>query len=283
MEDNLVEYPQQICVNSWLTALVSLKREIAVSDRGHDPVTFFIDGLEEWPALEAIRMNDLLRVAILQGDEAVAKSLIPVTAFQHAVEKLLHRVFQRVQSLLGSDAPTMSGDLVRWKCNQFSVGKAGSGVPPWSGLLPPRPMTVICLRIGQMDGDPVAGSLRGQCSSCGADVLFAPSAQAIISEGAELVCLTCEARDEPEIDIEQREKIARLKAKAEGAYDAIYEMHDDEQISRNVDSAEAWLLSAAELERKAGLITDAEATEKRAHHIRAVYRHQFMPPPDGIS
>lgn len=280
LEDDLVEYLQPVCVNTWLAALVSLKREIALSDHGHDPVTFFIDGLEDWPVLEAIRMNDLLRVTILQGDEAVAKCLLPSIEFQQTVDKLQHRVFQKVQSVLGSDAPAISGELVRWKCNQFSMGKAGAGVPPWSGVLPHDPMRVICLRVDQMDGDSVAGSLRGRCSSCAADVLFAPSSQAIISEGAELVCLNCAARDKTRIDIDRLEKIARLKARAEAAYDAIYELHDDQQIARNVDSAESWLLSAAELERKAGLTMDAEATEKRAYHIRMVYRHQFMLPPD---
>lgn len=279
LDEDWVEYPQPVCVNDWLKALLGVQREIAFGDRTRDPTTFFILGAGGWPVFEAIRMNHSLRIALLQDGDALGKCLIRVTGFQLAVEEHLHEVFQHVHSL-GGDPPTMSGHLVRWKCGQFSAKKAGAGIPAGEELVSCQPAAVICLRADQMIGGSTAGSLRGRCPRCDAEILIAPSSQVIVSQGAELVCLSCAARDQPEINIEQREKIARLKAKAEAAYDAIYELHDDKQIAQNVECAEAWLRSAAELERDAGLVMDAEETEKRAQHIWNVYRHQFRRSPD---
>lgn len=81
-------------------------------------------------------------------------------------------------------------------------------------------------------------------------------------------------------DNERLVEIAKLKAQAEKAYDEMYELHDDREIAWRAEFAEAWLRSAARLEREAGLLAEASETEKRAMHIRTVYRRQFMQPPD---
>lgn len=63
----------------------------------------------------------------------------------------------------------------------------------------------------------------------------------------------------------------------------MYELHDDQEIAWRAELAGGALLSAARMEREAGLVAHAEATEKRARHIRAVHRHQFMQPPDRLA
>lgn len=279
LDEEWVEYPQPVCVNDWLKAVLGVQREIAFGDRARDPTTFFIVGPPGWPVLEAIRMYDSLRIALLQDGEALAKCLVSVTSFQLAVEEHLHQVFQRALSL-GGDPPTMPGHLVRWKCRQFSAKQAEAAFPSGVDIASSQPAAVICLRADQMIGEPTAGSHHGRCPGCDAELLIAPSSQVAISEGAEVICLTCASQHQPGIDAQRHEEIARLKAKAEAAYDAIYNMHDDRQIAWNAELAEDWLRSAARLEREAGLAEDADATEKRAQHIRKVYRHQFMQPPD---
>jgi hypothetical protein len=279
LDEDWVEYPQPVCVNDWLKALLGVQREVAFGDRTRDPTTFFLSGPRNWPLFEAIRMYDSLRIALLQDGEALAKSLVSVTDFQLAVEEHLHHVFQDVLSQ-GGDPPTMPGHLARWKCRQFSAKQAGAGVRSGADLVPCQPAVVICLRADQMIGEPTAGSYHGRCPQCNAEILIAPSSEVMISQGADVLCLSCAAQDQPGIDTERREEIARLKAKAEAAYDAIYQMHDDRQIAWKAELAEDWLRSAARLEREAGLAEDADATEKRAQHIRKVYRHQFLQPPD---
>lgn len=274
-----IEFPQPICVNDWLAALVSLHWEVLLADRAHDPMTFYIDGPKGSPAFEVIRMHHKLRTALLRDDEALAKSFMAISALQAAVEDHLDEVFRLVRSL--GDAPPSTAPLLQAQCRQFWTGKAGGGAPTEQQLAPVTP-TIICIRVDQMAGDPVAGSYRGRCSRCGAEVLVAPSSHRMLSLGAQPLCLSCAAVDRSAAEIERAENIARLKAKAEAAYDDIYNMHDDRQIAEKVEFALAWLRSAAQLEREAGLTADADATEKRAQHIRTVYRHQFLQPPDRL-
>lgn len=272
-----IEYPEPVCVNDWLAALVRVYWEVALADRAHDPMTFFIDGPEGSPAFEVIRIQDSLRIALLREDEAVGKCLTPVAGLQLALEDHLDEVLRLARTQ--GDAPASTAWLLQPQCHTFLTGKAGSGAPSEQQLAPSLP-TIVCIRVDQMRGDPVAGSYRGRCSRCGAEVLIAPSSHRMLSLGAQPVCLSCAAVDRPAADVERLERIARLKAKAEAAYDDIYNMYDDRQIAEKVEFALAWLRSAAQLEREAGLIAHAEATEKRADHIRKVYRHQFMQPPD---
>lgn len=275
-----IEYPEPVCVNDWLTALARLYWEVLLADRAHDPTTFFIDGPEGSPAFEVIRMQNSLRIALLRNDEAVGKCFTPVARLQTAVEDHVDEVFRRALSL--GDAPASAAPLLQSQCRTFWIGKAGSGAPSEQQLAPSTP-TIVCIRADQMAGDPVAGSYRGLCSRCGAEVLAAPSSHRMLTLGAQPVCLTCAAAERPAADLERLEQIARLKAKAEAAYDDIYNMHDDRQIAEKVEFALAWLRSAAQLEREAGLTMEADATEKRAEHIRTVYRHQFMQPPDPLA
>jgi hypothetical protein len=278
--DHAIEYPEPVCVNDWLAALVRIYWEVALADHALDPMTFFIDGPEGSPAFEVIRIQDSLRIALLRGDEAVGKCFTPIAGLQAAVEEHLDEVFRQAQSL--GDAPVSPALLLQPQCRQFWTGKAGSGAPSEQQLAPSTP-AIVCIRADEMAGDPVAGSYRGRCSRCGAEILVAPSSQRMLTLGAQPVCLTCAAADRSAPDLARLENIARLKAKAEAAYDDIYNMHDGPQIAEKVEFALAWLRSAAQLEREAGLTMDADATEKHADHIRTVYRHQFMHPPDPLA
>lgn len=275
-----IEYPEPVCVNDWLAALVRLYWEVVLADRAHDPTTFFIDGPEGSPAFEVIRIQDSLRIALLREDEAVGKCLTPVAGLQLALEDHLEEVLRLARTQ--GDAPASTASLLQPQCHTFWTGKAGSGAPSEQQLAPSIP-TVVCIRVDQMGGDPVAGSYRGGCRRCGAEILVAPSSHRMLSLGAQPLCLACAAVDRAAADIERFENIARLKAKAEAAYDDIYNMYDGRQIAEKIEFALAWLRSAAQLERDAGLTIAAEATEKRAEHIRKVYRHQFMQPPDPFA
>lgn len=280
LDGDAIEVPEPICVNDWLAALVSLHWEVLLADHAHDPITVYIDGPPAAPALEVIRIEDKLRIALLRDDEALAKSFTAISALQTAVEDHVDEVLRLVRSL--GDAPPSSAALLQRHCRQFWTGKAGGGAPTEQQLAPSTP-TVVCIRVDQMAGDPVAGSYRDRCARCGADVLVAPSSHRMLTLGAQPLCLSCAAIDRPAAEIGRFESIARLKAKAEAAYDDIYNMHDSRQIAEKVEFALAWLRSAAQLEREAGLTADADATEKRAAHIRTIYRHQFMHPPDPFA
>jgi len=153
LDGDWVEYPQSVCVNDWLKALLGVQREIAFGDRARDPATFFIVGPPGWPVLEAIRMYDTQRIALLQDGEALAKCLVSVTSFQLAVEEHLHQVFQRAVSL-GGDPPTMPGHLVRWGCRQFSAKQAVAAFPSRVDLASSQPAAVVCLCADQMIGEP---------------------------------------------------------------------------------------------------------------------------------
>jgi hypothetical protein len=144
-----------------------------------------------------------------------------------------------------------------------------------------EPTFVMCVRVDQMIGEPVEGSSRELCSSCGAEVWAAPSSRSVVAEKAlAIFCIQCAAPGNAAEDEERAAAIARLKREAEQAYDEMYDLHDDREIRWRAEFAVEGLRSAARLEREAGLVEDAEATEARAQHIRRVYRHQFMQPPD---
>jgi len=192
LDDAASEYPVPVCVNDWLTALVRVYWEAALADHALDPMTFFIDGPEGAPAVEVIRMQDSLRIALLRDDEAVGKCFTPMAGLQTAMEEHLGEVLRQAQSL--ADAPTSIAPLLQPQCRTFRTGKAGGGAPTEQQLAPSTP-TVVCIRIDQMAGDPVAGSYRGRCSRCGAEILVAPSSQRTLTLGAQPVCLSCAGGD----------------------------------------------------------------------------------------
>jgi hypothetical protein len=76
------------------------------------------------------------------------------------------------------------------------------------------------------------------------------------------------------------EEIAKLTAQAEKAYDTMYDLYDDGGIRWQFELAYDSLLSAARTATEIGLTEEAAAAQARAQHIRQVYRHQFMRPPD---
>jgi hypothetical protein len=285
LDDTVVEYPEDVCLNDWMAALLTLQQEISSLGHSHVPITFFIDGLPGWPLFEVIRMDDLARAALIQGDEAVASCLLSTADFQVAVDRFLHSIFEEARRLGTGGADPLPTQLVRPYCDQFWTGKAGGGLAPGFENELDQPARVICIRAEQMTGDPVAGSARARCSQCQAEVLVAPSFQATVAQGAQVwcqICMLCE-RLAPSADLKREQEIAELKAKAERAYEEMYELHDDQEIAWRAELAEGALLSAARMEREAGLVAHAEATEKRARHIRAVHRHQFMQPPDRLA
>jgi hypothetical protein len=79
---------------------------------------------------------------------------------------------------------------------------------------------------------------------------------------------------------EAQARISALVRDAEAAYDKMYDVHDPRDAKWQYELAYDWLRDAAKIERELGLEEDAMAHEARAQHIRTVYRHQFMMPPD---
>jgi hypothetical protein len=76
------------------------------------------------------------------------------------------------------------------------------------------------------------------------------------------------------------EEIARLKSQAGRAYDSMYDLYEDAEIRWQYELAYESLISVVRLAEELGLTEEAAAAEERAQHIRKVYRHQFMRPPD---
>jgi len=79
---------------------------------------------------------------------------------------------------------------------------------------------------------------------------------------------------------EKLAEVAKLKEQDEKAYSQMYELHDDKEIRWQYELAYDSLRSAARIAREVGLAEEAAEAEKRAEHVREVYRHQFMQSPD---
>ena len=75
-------------------------------------------------------------------------------------------------------------------------------------------------------------------------------------------------------------QIAVLVRDAEAAYDKMYDVHDQRDAKWQFELAYDWLRDAAKIARELELEKEALAYEERAQHIRKVFRHQFMMPPD---
>ena len=86
--------------------------------------------------------------------------------------------------------------------------------------------------------------------------------------------------DEPRTPEEKAARIALIVHDAEKAYDQMYEAHGFREAKWQYELAYDWLHEAAKLCRELGNEKGAEAHEARAEHIKTVYRHQFMDPPD---
>jgi hypothetical protein len=87
----------------------------------------------------------------------------------------------------------------------------------------------------------------------------------------------------PDIDPEREAKlfqIAKLVKDAEEAYDKMYDAHHPRDAKWQYELAYDWLHDAAKQLRELDLEDVALTLETRAQHIRTVYRHQFMMPPD---
>lgn len=85
---------------------------------------------------------------------------------------------------------------------------------------------------------------------------------------------------EPEERAGLESRMEKLRVEAEAAYDQMYEVHSHREAHWQFELAYDWLREAVEIARSLGLEERAAAMEKRAEHIRKVYRHQFMNPPD---
>ncbi len=75
-------------------------------------------------------------------------------------------------------------------------------------------------------------------------------------------------------------QIAVLVRDAEAAYEKMYDVRDQRDAKWQYELAYDWLHDAAKIARGLELEKEAVAYEERAQHIRKVYRHQFMMPPD---
>jgi acyl-CoA reductase-like NAD-dependent aldehyde dehydrogenase len=75
-------------------------------------------------------------------------------------------------------------------------------------------------------------------------------------------------------------RIAEIVRGAEEDYDKMYDAHDERTAKWQYELACDALNYAAKLARELDLEKEALEYEARAKHIRLVFRHQFMQPPD---
>jgi hypothetical protein len=142
---------------------------------------------------------------------------------------------------------------------------------------------LVCMRVQDMGCDPAEGSIAMNCDLCNAEIWVARSSQIMLASGEPYrrICLNCASEradfKKPESTAEE---IARLRAQAEEAFDKMNNLHDEGEIRRQFELANDSLDSAASLAREGGLDETAKELDERALHIRRVYRHQFMNPPD---
>jgi hypothetical protein len=140
--------------------------------------------------------------------------------------------------------------------------------------------------MAEMTAEPAAGSLKFACPTCDAAIWIAPSSMQMLASDVPYVlrCMQCassangeEARTDSEVNLAE---MVRLRTQAEAAYDKMYDLFNDYEIKWQYELASETLRSAAELARELGLMEEGDACETRAEHIRKVFRHQFMRPPD---
>ena len=146
---------------------------------------------------------------------------------------------------------------------------------------------LVCIRVVDMVGEPEAGSVRFVCSRCEEAIWLSPASRQMLASKAAAfaICMQCAAAataddaaapEPPKIEVE----IAQLTARAEQAYDQMYEVCSSYEARSHFEMAWESLQAAARLAREAGLNDEAQAHEQRAQHMREVFRHQFMQPPD---
>ncbi len=154
-----------------------------------------------------------------------------------------------------------------------------------------EPAWLICVPVEEMELEPAEGSVERPCAECGTPVWVAQSSQTMLNSGGlyRLMCTNCaiaieeEQGMQRELERERESKLERieyLKTQAETAYENMFDLKNGREIKWEFEAAYDSLIEAARLARELGLDEEAEANTERAGHIRMVYRHQFMHPPD---
>lgn len=149
---------------------------------------------------------------------------------------------------------------------------------------------LVCMPIETMQGEPVRGSAAMLCDECEAGIWVAPSSQHLLNSGDAflLVCTRCAVKEQYKssavtgVERKSRE-IDRLRSQAESAYNRMFDARDDRAAKRENESAYDALRTAARLARELDRLDEALALERRADHIRKVYRQQFKYPPDLLN
>jgi hypothetical protein len=72
-------------------------------------------------------------------------------------------------------------------------------------------------------------------------------------------------------------RLADLKAKAEMAYDDMYEVHSFEEANTCYRDAKDYFVAAITLAKELNLTEECEALHQRLAHVQAVFRSQFVP------
>ncbi len=78
-----------------------------------------------------------------------------------------------------------------------------------------------------------------------------------------------------ELAAAERERLARLVAGGEKAYDQMYDAHEQHAADACYRDAKDYYYDAIGLAQQLGLNDEAAKLEARLAHIKAVYRHQF--------
>lgn len=149
---------------------------------------------------------------------------------------------------------------------------------------------LVCMPIEDMQGDPVQGSVQMWCDECGTSIWVAPSSRTLLDKEDPflLVCTGCalkETRQAAAVTGPERKsrEIGRLRKQAEEAYDKMYDVSSDRAAKWEYEIAYDSLRGAARLARELDRLDEALELDKRAEHIRNVFRHQFMMPPGLIN
>jgi len=149
---------------------------------------------------------------------------------------------------------------------------------------------LVCMPVKEMLGEPVGGSVSMLCDECGQAIWVAPSSRMMLDQGDPflLVCTRCAVKKVhtagPLTGVERKSReMERLRKQAEEAYARMYDAQNDHAAKWEYETAYDALRSAARLARELDRLEDALAMDKRAEHIRKVYRHQFMYPPDLVN
>lgn len=193
------------CLNGLAAALAQVIDHVVLGTRSFDPTTYFLRGPSGWPLLEFLRMNDNVRLAALFDGEGES-TVCQVSGLQRAVDAFLQDLFRQASLLRSAPDSVSAEDFFATRCDAFLCTRAARGQPVRlqeaagpSGIPDANAPRVICIRIADMEGSPVPGSVRARCQRCASPVWISRSSRVMIEETSNpLFCIQCATAGEPD-------------------------------------------------------------------------------------